>query len=124
MKPDPAPPAYTGDPVRDYDRHCRRQDRRADSAVREGRAGACSACQTNVTGMTCSWCGRWTCAECAVYVDQFACPACGPLCEIRAHLGAALAQVTPSDDEIIVEHVRRAHDMAVAALADRRREGV
>lgn len=37
------------------------------------------------------------------------------LAEIRAHLGAALAQVIDSDDKIIVEHLRAAYEIARAA---------
>ena len=29
----------------------------------------------------------------------------------HAHLGAALAQALPSDDQIILDHVRRAYDL-------------
>jgi hypothetical protein len=29
----------------------------------------------------------------------------------RAHLGAALSQVLPSDDQIIVEHMRAAYEL-------------
>jgi hypothetical protein len=32
--------------------------------------------------------------------------------EIRAHLGAALAQTLPSDDQIIMEHVRESYELA------------
>lgn len=32
-----------------------------------------------------------------------------PLDEVRAHLGAALSQVGPSDDQIIVDHIRAAY---------------
>jgi hypothetical protein len=34
--------------------------------------------------------------------------------EIIAHLGAALMQVDPTDDPIIVGHVRTAHSLATA----------
>jgi hypothetical protein len=34
------------------------------------------------------------------------------LAEIRAHLGAALVQTIDSDDQIIVDHVRKAHELA------------
>lgn len=33
--------------------------------------------------------------------------------EARAHLAAALAQVAPSDDEIIIGHLRKAHNLLV-----------
>jgi hypothetical protein len=36
------------------------------------------------------------------------------LSEIIAHLGAALMQVHPSDDPIIIGHVKTAHELAVA----------
>ena len=36
-----------------------------------------------------------------------------PLLEIIAHLGAALIQSQPTDDPIIIGHVRRAHNLAV-----------
>jgi hypothetical protein len=36
--------------------------------------------------------------------------------EIRAHLGAALVQVIPSDDEVIVDHMRDALRCAERAL--------
>jgi hypothetical protein len=36
-----------------------------------------------------------------------------PLLEIIAHLGAALSQSIPSDDPIIIEHVRDAHQLAL-----------
>lgn len=32
--------------------------------------------------------------------------------EITAHLGAAISQSLPSDDQIIMEHVRAAHGLA------------
>lgn len=35
------------------------------------------------------------------------------LFEIIAHLGAALSQSIPSDDPIIIEHVRDAHHLAL-----------
>jgi hypothetical protein len=36
-----------------------------------------------------------------------------PLLEIIAHLGAALIQSDFTDDQIIIEHVRSAHQMAI-----------
>jgi hypothetical protein len=36
--------------------------------------------------------------------------------EVVAHLGAALMQTSPSDDQIIIEHVREAHRFAQSAL--------
>ena len=36
------------------------------------------------------------------------------IAEARAHLGAALAQALPSDDQIIMQHVRDAHDLLMA----------
>lgn len=35
------------------------------------------------------------------------------LLEVIGHLGAALIQQAPSDDKIIMDHVRDAHDIAV-----------
>ena len=34
--------------------------------------------------------------------------------EIIGHLGAILVQTIPSDDQIIIDHVRRAHELATA----------
>jgi hypothetical protein len=34
------------------------------------------------------------------------------LLEIIAHLGAAISQSIPTDDQIIMEHVRAAHGLA------------
>ncbi len=34
------------------------------------------------------------------------------LLEIIGHLGAALSQALPTDDQIIMGHVRQAHDLA------------
>ncbi len=34
------------------------------------------------------------------------------LLEIIAHLGAAISQSIPTDDQIIMEHVRAAHELA------------
>jgi hypothetical protein len=34
------------------------------------------------------------------------------LAEIRAHLGAILVQTIDSDDQIIIDHVRKAHELA------------
>lgn len=34
------------------------------------------------------------------------------LLEIIGHLGAAKAQIIPSDDQIIAEHIRAAYDLA------------
>jgi hypothetical protein len=34
------------------------------------------------------------------------------LAEIRAHLGAILIQTIDSDDQIIIDHVRKAHELA------------
>ncbi len=112
---------YSENPVQDYDVYCAQQERQAAAAVREVRAGECAHCETNVTPHRCTWCGRWTCAECARYDEHFVyCPVCGPLMEIQAHLGAALRQVVAFDDEIIVEHVREAERLADAALDKRR----
>ena len=47
-------------------------------------------------------------------------PADGAFEEARDHLGAALKQVVPSDDQIIVGHIRSAHSLLVAALRARR----
>ncbi|MDY0242184.1 MAG: hypothetical protein RBR34_08405 [Rhodospirillaceae bacterium] len=41
--------------------------------------------------------------------------------EAIAHLGAALSQTIPSDDQIIMGHVRDAHTEARAAMSDVRR---
>ena len=38
-------------------------------------------------------------------------PADTPLARALGHLGAALAQALPSDDPIIIDHVRAAHDL-------------
>lgn len=44
--------------------------------------------------------------------------------EIGAHLGAALAQAIPSDDAIIIGHVRAAYALVWAALnSEPEREG-
>lgn len=36
-----------------------------------------------------------------------------PLLEVIGHLGAALIQTVPSDDPIIIEHIRAAHRIAL-----------
>lgn len=36
-----------------------------------------------------------------------------PLLEIIAHLGAALIQADPTDDPIIIGHVRSAHELTI-----------
>lgn len=40
------------------------------------------------------------------------------LLEIFAHLDCAVTQSIPSDDQIIIEHIRKARDEAVKALAE------
>jgi hypothetical protein len=42
------------------------------------------------------------------------------LTEIMGELGAALAQSIPSDDQIIIGHVRTAHTLATMALRNAR----
>ena len=37
---------------------------------------------------------------------------CDILEQIVGHLGAAVMQALPSDDQIILDHVRRAHELA------------
>jgi hypothetical protein len=34
--------------------------------------------------------------------------------QIIGHLGAALMQAAPNDDQIIIDHVRKAHEIAIA----------
>ena len=43
-------------------------------------------------------------------------PAKDLLDEIVSHLGAACAQSLPSDDQIIMDHVRAAHELAKIVL--------
>jgi len=43
-------------------------------------------------------------------------PAKDLLDQIVAHLGAACAQSLPSDDQIIMDHVRAAHELAKIVL--------
>lgn len=38
------------------------------------------------------------------------------LLEVYGHLGAALAQSLPTDDEIIIEHLRQAHEILKECL--------
>lgn len=45
------------------------------------------------------------------------------LLEIAGHLGAADTQSVPSDDQIIMDHVREAYALAKSALTDSRRSG-
>ena len=41
-----------------------------------------------------------------------------PLLEVIGHLGAALIQTVPSDDPIIIEHIRTAHRIALELYRD------
>lgn len=43
--------------------------------------------------------------------------------EIAAHLGSALSQTIPSDDQIIMNHVRAANTLAMSLLKDERHSG-
>ncbi len=46
------------------------------------------------------------------------------LLQIIGHLGAAIVQSIPSDDQIVMDHVRDAHKLANDLFADRfRKEG-
>jgi hypothetical protein len=112
---------YSSNPVADYDHYCAQQERAAEAAVREGRAGECGTCQTNTTGQRCNWCGHWVCAECAMYDQYFlGCQLCWQLLEVHGHLGAVLVASLPSDDRINMDHVREANEIVNQALELRR----
>jgi hypothetical protein len=112
--------SYSNNPVVDYDHYCAQQERAADAAVREGRAGECSACQTNTTYQRCTWCGRWICAECVRYDEHFiGCQLCWQLLEIHAHLGTTAVKQRWGDAYTWL-HVEEALRVADEALDARR----